>query len=693
MYYILKNLTVLCFNSHYVIRIMCSFSFQASSSQSAQRSAAMTPRSESTPGNTSPTSSSKMPSLNLKSPSGQPLPVPAPLEDLSPDSIDAQTFDFETIGHPNMDPMLQQGSLDLDSLAESPESDFMSAVNEFVIEGALSSPNPSSDPTSPEMMVESLYSSVINAIDNKRILDTTTLEMENTKMAALQQVIEKYRFAAEESQCNLRSVKDDLCHFRGLVLKEQRDFGFSLKSMCSEVRGTVDGMRRAHELETQEQHRSELHLLRQELEMQVHALAQENQVHQNSVREVQRAMLELEALLDHKQGELTRLESEREQCAQAEANQTERMQALEQSIKAQAEEILSLKASRGSLECQLEGLRCDAERSRQEIRQELEGAEQSHLKELEDRMRREHEDQLQLLSGEHREALERLTTELRDKLSEAAASHDAVVSQKNGQIGESEARAAELADLRCKLEVELALKESEAEEVKRSLEEAKRSLEEAGAQQAEAAERRVEAETSALRKELADSGQERLRLNEEYEARLTELGQELRRRNEEHEVGLTELRALTRREKDHCISELVERHEAESGALLGQVSALQRRATEAEGAHEGWQERHRLELDQRVTALRQETEEQQRRLQQQEEDSRTAIGIMQAENDLLSRRLEEQQSREPEEAFQVPDAIKELEAQKKELETRLLDKIKKLESELHESQSLNRSVV
>ncbi|CAL8280387.1 unnamed protein product [Lota lota] len=647
---------------------------RASCSQSAQRSAAMTPQSDSTPGSPTPTSSSKTPSLNLKSPSGQPPPVPAPPEDLSPDSIDAQTFDFETIGHPNMDLVLQQGSLDLDSLAESPESDFMSAVNEFVMEGALSSPIPISDPTSPEMMVESLYSSVINAIDNKRIQDCTTLEMENTKTAALKQVMEKYRCAAEESQYSLRSVKDDLSHLRGLVLKEQRDFGFSLKSMCSEVRGVVDGMRPAQEQETREQHQSELHLLRQELETQVQALAQENQVHQNSVREVQRAMLELEALLDHKQGEIARLESERERWAQAETNQTERMQALEQTIRDQAEEIQSLNASGGSLERQLESLRSEIEQSQQEIRQELEGAERSHLKEQEDKMRQEHEGQLELLSRQHQEALEQLSEVLRDKLSEAAVTLATVLSQKNGQIGELEARAAELADIRCKLEMELALKESEAEEVKRSLEEGR-------AQQAEAVELRVEAETSALRKELA------------------ELGQELRRRNEEHEVGLSELRGLMRREKDHCISELVERHEVESGALRSEASSLQRRAVEVEEAHAKWQERQQWELDQRVAALRQEKEEQLRRSQEQEEDLRTAIANMQAENDLLSQRLEEQQqqqrqveaqqSREREEALKVPDAIQELEAQKIELETRLLDKIQKLENELHESKSSN----
>ena len=638
----------------------------------------MTPQSDGTPGSTTPTSSSKTPSLNLKSPSapGQPPPaVPAPLEDLSPDSIDAQTFDFETIGHPNMELVLQQGSLDLDSLAESPESDFMSAVNEFVMEGALCSPVPLSDPTSPEMMVESLYSSVINAIDNKRILDCTTLEMENTKMAVLEQAMEKYRSAAEESQYNLRSVKEDLRHLRGLVLKEQRDFGFSLQAMCSEVRGAVDGMRPAQEQEAGERHRGELHLLRQELETQVQALTQENEGHQTSVREVQRAMLELEALLDHKKGELARLECERERWAQAEANHTEQTQALEQTVREQLEEIQGLGATGGSLERQLESLRSEIERGQREIREELEGAERLHLKEQEDKMRQEHAAQLELLSRGHLEAREQLSEALRGQLTEAAATLASTLGQKNGQIGELEARAAELADLRCKLEVELALKESEVEEVTRSLEEAR-------AQQGEAVELRVKAETGTLHTQLAA------------------LGQELQQRSEEHEVGLSELRALMRREKDHCISELVERHEVESAVLRGDVSALQQRAAEAEGADAERQERAEKELNQRVAALRQETEEQLRRSQEQEEDLRSAIADMQAENDLLSQRLKEEverqrqvearQSREREEEEALKVLV--LEAQKKELEMRLLDRIQKLEDELHSSKSANRYV-
>uniref|UniRef100_A0A672ZF88 RB1-inducible coiled-coil protein 1 n=1 Tax=Sphaeramia orbicularis TaxID=375764 RepID=A0A672ZF88_9TELE len=453
---------------------------RASISQSAQRSTALTPQSESIPGTTTPVSSKTPSSLSLQGPGCQPLhvpvpvPVPAPLEDLSPDSIDAQTFDFETIGHPNMDPVLQQGSLDLDSLAESPESDFMSAVNEFVIEENLTSPNPISDPTSPEMMVESLYSSVINAIDNKRMQDTTILERENSRITALKQVIEKYRSAAEESQSNLRSVKDDLHHLRGQVFKEQHDFSFVLRGMSSEVHKVLDNICQTQELELKEQHKSELFSLRQECDKQVQTLTEENQVNQNIIRDVQR-----------------------------------------------------------------------------------------------------------------------------------------------------------LAELRCKLEVELALKESETEEVKLLFEEAK-------TQQTDAVKAQVEAETKVLGEELVS------------------LKRQLQVKNEEYEVDLAELRTLMRIEKDHCISELVDRHEEETILLRSELSSLQQKAQDAERNHTEQQEKLQQELDQQVAALREENQTHLMSFQELEQELRTVISNLQAENDLLSKKVEQdRQAVEKEEAFKV----------------------------------------
>lgn len=611
-------------------------------------------------------SSKTPPSLSLQGTSCQALhvPVPAPLEDLSPDSIDAQTFDFETIGHPNMDPVLQQGSLDLDSLAESPESDFMSAVNEFVIEENLTSPNPVSDPTSPEMMVESLYSSVINAIDNKRMQDTTILERENARLGALRQVLEKYQSAAEESQANIRSVKDDLCHLRTVVLKEQQDFGFVMKSLSAEVRSICQ----THQLQLKERHQSELLSLRQELEKQVRSLTEENQVNQNIVRDVQRAMLDLEGLMERKEKELVQLENERERLAEADGKQRDLIQNLEQVTSRQAEEIKTLSATNGSLSDQLEDLQSEIERSQKKIREELEVVEQTRLKELEDQLKREHQAELESLSEEKRKALEDLAAENGAKLSETLDQHASALGEKEGRIKDLECRSTELAELRCKLEVELALKESETEELRLLFEEAK-------AQQAEIVKSQVESETRDLIDELAC------------------VKKQLQVKNEEYEVDLSELRNLMRIEKDHCISELVDRHEEETAALRNEIASLREQAEDAARNHAEQQEKLQQETEQKVCALSEEKEKQLRSFQELEKELRTVISNLQEENDLLSKKLEgHAHERDSREASKVAssDAFKELEQQKDDMEKKLLENIRQLENELQERQSSKR---
>lgn len=619
--------------------------------------------------------SSKTPSsFSFQGPSCQPInvPVPAPLEDLSPDSIDAQTFDFETIGHPNMDPVLQQGSLDLDSLAESPESDFMSAVNEFVIEENLTSPNPISDPTSPEMMGESLYSSVINAIDNKRMQDTTTLERENSRISVLKQVIDKYRSTAEESHSHLRSVKNDLDHLRGLVFKEQHDFGFVLKSISTEVGNVVDNICQTHELELKEQHQSELLSLRQEHEKQVRTLTEENQVNQNIVRDVQHAMLELEGLMERKEKEFTQLENEKERCVQTERSHIDRIKNLEQKIGDQSEDIKKLSALRDSLTNQLENLHFEIERGQQKIRQELEVVEKSRLKELEDRMRKEHKSEVETIMRDNHNALETLTAENSAKLFETTDQHAVVVRAKDNQVKNLETRISELAELHCKLEMELALKESESEEIKLRFEEAKM-------EQAEAVKSQVETCTKLLSDELAD------------------VKKQLQVKNEEYEVDLAELRTLMRIEKDHCISELVDRHEEEAILLRSELSGLEQQLQNTERNHAEQQQKLKQELNQQVAAVSEEKEKQSRSFQGLEQELRTVISNLQAENDLVSKKLEQHRQEvdkglEKEKPTKVapPHAFKELEQQKQEMEERLLDKIRQLENELHERTSSTR---
>uniref|UniRef100_A0A8C6NXT1 RB1-inducible coiled-coil protein 1 n=1 Tax=Nothobranchius furzeri TaxID=105023 RepID=A0A8C6NXT1_NOTFU len=628
---------------------------------------ALTPQSEGKSGTVTPMSSKTPPSLSLQGPSCQPLhvPIPAPLEDLSPDSIDAQTFDFETIGHPNMDPVLQQGSLDLDSLAESPESDFMSAVNEFVIEENLTSPNPISDPTSPEMMVESLYSSVINAIDNKRMQDTTTLAKENLRISELKKVAEKYRSAAEESHSKLRSVKDDLFYLRGLVSKEQHDFGIILRGLSLEVRATVDDICHTRETELKEQHQVELLILQQEHKKQVHILAEENQVNQKIVRDVQRAMLELEGLMERKEKELTQLENEKERWGEKESNLTDKIKNFEQIISDQSEEIKTLSASRESLTSQLGNLHFEIERSQQKIRQELEAVAQCSLKELEDRMKQEHNLELESLSKNNQEALENLAAENNAKLAEAADHHATTIKGKDAQMIDLEAQITELSELRCKLEVELALKESETEEIRVLFEEAK-------VQQAEAVNTQIESETKVLRDKLAG------------------LERQLQAKNEEYEVGLAELRTLMRIEKDHCISELVDRHEEEAALLQSKLLILQQQSQNAERSHTEEQQKLKEELHQQVAALSDQNEKQ-RSFQELEQELRTVINRLQAENELQAKRIEQDNQRVQEDVENdvvALDVFKELEQEKEAMEKKLSEKIRQLEKELQEKQSL-----
>lgn len=553
-----------------------------------------------------------------------------------------------------MDPVLQQGSLDLDSLAESPESDFMSAVNEFVIEENLTSPNPISVPTSPEMMVESLYSSVINAIDNKRMQDTTTLERENARVAALRRVIDRYQSAAEETQAGVRSVRDDLCHLRTVVLKEQQDFALVMRSVSSEVRGVCQ----ARQSQLRERHQNELLSLRQELQKQVQTLTEENQVNQNIVRDVQRAMLELEGLLERKEKELVQLQSEKDQLAVLESQQRDLVLNLQQVTSSQAEEIRTLSASRGSLADQLKDLRSEIERSQKEIREKLEVDKQTRLKELEDQLKRQHQAELERLGERNRKALEDLAAESGAKLCETLDQHASVLREKDRQIKDSECRGAELAELRCKLEVELALKESETEELRRSFEDAK-------AQQAEAVRSRVESETRDLSDELAC------------------VKKQLQAKNEEYEVDLSELRTLMRIEKDHCISELVDRYDEEAAALRGESACLRERLEDAARNHaEQWQK------------LRQEAEQekgkQRSSFQELEQELRTVISNLQAENGLLSKKLDRHAREKDSGEVLSSDALKDLQQQKDDTEKKLLEKIRQLEKELQGRQSSKR---
>lgn len=639
---------------------------EVSGSQSAQRSS-----SESRT-DTTPTSSKTPPPLSLLSDNCQAMSLPAPLEDLSPDSIDAHTFDFETIGHPNMDPnVIQQGSLDLDSLVESPESDFMSAVNEFVIEENITSPNPVSDPTSPEMMVESLYSSVINAIDSKRIQDTTMLERENSRISSLLLTVDKYRSAAEESRGSLRTVKDDFCVFRGLVLKEQREFGFSLQKFSAEVHSVVHSIRCGLQEELSELHQSKLRNLKEDHEKQILRLAEELEGNRNIVRDVQRAMLELEGLVERKEKDLAQMEGERERLLQdLRCTHHHAIQELERKLSEQSEALQDALLCKDSLASQLEGLHVEIERSQQKIRQEMQIAEKSRLQELEVRLKQEHQAHLESFNLTHKSALDALSQENQAQLKEQMASHSEERKANEAQLKDYEARITELADACCKLEVEMALKETEMEDLCLQYQESKNL-------QAETLKAETESLTSVLQEQVET------------------LTHQLQKKNEEHEQGLSELRALMRLEKDHCISELVERQEKESTLLRYEFSTLKQKSQDAEKSCEERLLEVQQQQEDQLKALQQELEEQRRNFEEKEQDLRTSISDLQAENTLLSGQLErerqEAQARSEETAkTMLNDALRDLELKKDDLETRVFGGTKLLEDQLEGRQSTDK---
>uniref|UniRef100_A0A672GHY4 RB1-inducible coiled-coil protein 1 n=1 Tax=Salarias fasciatus TaxID=181472 RepID=A0A672GHY4_SALFA len=576
---------------------------KASCSHSAHRSSAATPQSDSS------CTSAAAPPL---------VPVPAPLEDLSPDSIDAQTFDFETIGHPGLDPGLQQGSLDLDSLVESPESDFLSAVNEFVMEENPSSPNPISDPTSPEMMVESLYSSVINAIDSKRLQDTSTLETDSSRVSALRHQVEKYRCAAQESRSGLTGVKRDLDHLRALLFQERRDLDSALRGVTSDLQSVCRTLER--------QHGDELQSVRAESDRRVQALQDENQLNQNIVRDVQRAMLELEGLMERKEKELSQLEQDRERWAQTHSSQSVRIQSLEETASQQAQQAEELSACKERLSGQVEALRAEMEDGEQRIRSEMEDAAQRRLQEVQ----QEHRAELEVLNQDRQEALRRAADQHSSQLSEEAERHAAALSEKDRQLAE--------------LREQLARLEADAQELRQLLGGARLQRDE------------TQQQTAVLSRELQ------------------ELKTRLQLKNQEYEDDLAELRSLMRVEKDHCISELVERHDEEVLLLRNQLASLQREALEARDSQESHglqQQTLREEAERCAAALRDEKEEQRRSFQEVEQQLRGEIRNLQAETQQLSKRVEQQQ----------------VEEQQQQQVDRLLDQIRRLEKELQEARS------
>ncbi|XP_078072287.1 RB1-inducible coiled-coil protein 1 isoform X2 [Mustelus asterias] len=548
---------------------------------------AATHRLESTIG-TKTTSSRATSTLSLQGPICPPANVPASLEELSPDSIDAHTFDFETIPHPNLEQVLKQGSIDMDSLAESPESDFVSAVNEFMIEENLTSPNLNSDPQSPEMMLESLYSSVINAIDNRRMQDTTFGANEDSKeVATLKVHIEKYRLITEMSQLHFINIKKDLTHFRALVQKEQCDFSSSMKNVSEELRSIIETVKCRVEAGAKENYQQKLEILRKDYEDQIDKWNVEVVTAQQNVEKLKKDLLELENDLKQKDHEIVTTRTKNETLLCLQVSKDEEIHDLVEYRKKQETEIQELRQSKESLLEELNRLNIKADQKMECLREELQNLEQNHLKDLEANLKARHQQEMERLMSDHCSQQEQMLKENEARLDHMQQSLSLKLQEREQEINELKVNASELSDIRCKLEVELALKEAETEEIKQCLKENQ-------VQQAEITKCQVMKEA------------------EKYSEEIIDLKHQLQLKIEEYKVRLAEERKLMAIEKDQCISELTNRQDEEKSLLkveLSKLDAMRQQALDVEEALKGQVEELNTKLEECLKTIEAQKEE------------------------------------------------------------------------------------
>nr|XP_020651628.1 RB1-inducible coiled-coil protein 1 isoform X1 [Pogona vitticeps] len=637
---------------------------KASNSQDSPQSVT-TPRME---GTTIATSPKTPPPLSLQGPLYPPVCPPGPLEELSPDSIDAQTFDFETIAHPSIEQALKQGSLDLDSLAESPESDFMSAVNEFIIEENPTSPNVISDPQSPEMMVESLYSSVINAIDSRRMQDTNICAKEEAlENSAVNVYMEKCRDVAQESHLNLINIKEDLCHFRTFVEKEQCEFSSSLKCTSIEIRNIIEKVKLSLEKTLKDKHQKELQSIKTEYECRLNTLVEDSEENQKKITKLKHDLKGLEEVLHDKDNEFAIVKNEKEAVVVLQNEKDQKLLELECQMENQTCEIKKLRESRERVLEKLKKLHIENDEKMQLLREELQTLEQDHLKELESNLLIKHTQEFEELMSKHDDCLEKLKKENQKRLEQMQESHAANIHAKEQEIEQLKIKVSELSDLRCKLEVELALKEAETDEMKLLLEESK-------TQQQDNLKSLVDKETQVLRKEI------------------DKLNHIIQVNNDEYQVGLAELRTLMTIEKDQCISELIDRHEEETNLLrteLSKVNSLHQKALEAEKRLEEQITELQGKLELEVSALEKEKEKNLALCEQQKKYEATISKLTEEKELLITNHGQDRnvlvQKLNCEKEDAVRSALKEFELQREAVEKELLEKIQQLEIQVNQS--------
>ncbi|EPY76336.1 RB1-inducible coiled-coil protein 1 [Camelus ferus] len=299
---------------------------------------------------------------------------------------------------------------------------------------------------------------------------------------------------------------------------------------------------------------------------------------------------------------------------------------------------------------------------------ELQGLEQSRRRELEGALQLRHAQEFQKLAADHQARLEKLEKESQQRIEQMQDSHAAVIQEKEQQLQELKLKVSDLSDMRCKLEVELALKEAETDEIKILLEESR-------AQQKETLKSLLKQETETMRTEIQ------------------QLNQKIQDNNESYQVGLAELRTLMTSEKDECISELVSRHEEESRVLraeLSRVTSSHQQACEVEKSLKGELAELQRKLDSDLSALEKEKDE---KIAQQEEKYEAIIQKLEKDREKLV--MSQEQEREQllqkltcEKAAAVQTALEGLKLEREAVEKELIEKVKHLEGQIAKSHAI-----
>lgn len=480
--------------------------------------------------------------------------------------------------------------------------------------------------------------------------------------------LEKCRVVAQDSQFTIQTIKEDLCHFRTYVQKEQCDFSNSLKCTAIEIRDIIEKVKCSLEITLNEKHQKELQSLKSEYEGKLDALIKESEENENKIKKLRGDLVCLEEVLQNKDNEFALVKHEKEAviCLQNEKDQ--KLLEMENIMHTQNCEIKELKESREMVLEDLKKLHVENDEKIQVLRAELQSLEESHLKELENTLYVRHTQEFDKVMTDHKVSLEKLKNENQQKLDQIQKSHVTIIQEKEQQLQELKLKVSELSDTRCKLEVELALKEAETDEIKILLEESR-------AQQKETLKSLLEQETKDLRTEIS------------------KLNQKIQDNNENYQVGLAELRTLMTIEKDQCISELISRHEEESKALkaeLNKVTSLHHQAFEIERNLKEEIVELQGKLDSELRALEKQKDE---KITQQEQEYEAIIQKLEKDREkfIMNQEQDRQQliqklNCEKEEAVQT--ALKEFKLEREAVEKQLLEKVKHLENQIAKSSAI-----